>query len=260
MNIQVGAGGVQLPGFLNVDVRRIEGVDIVGDAGALPSIGDGLVRTIFGNAIFEHFFVGHHLATLCEWKRMLTADGAIIIVGLPDFAKVAELYLQRAPGIVGDRFDLMNVYRYTHGEPEHAMRPAAGQWQPDIRLVPSGWIPQLHKCIFDVSYVRDLMEECGLAGAIFRYAYPGEAHALNLGFIAMHQAMPDPSVAGIRAMLERVPEMSRFADLDTIALAAPDKPQDGLLPFARELGVHRPARGPRQIVRRFLARLLGWTY
>ena len=140
MNIQVGAGGVRLPGFLNVDVRKVEGVDIVGDAADLRTIVSGSVDTVFGNAVFEHFFVGHHLAALREWKRLLTPDGAIIVIGLPDFAAIADLYLKGASGIVGDRFDLFNVYRYTHGEPEHAAPPVWSVWRATDSAAPAGWI------------------------------------------------------------------------------------------------------------------------
>ncbi len=239
-NIQVGAGGVRLPGFENVDVRKVEGVDIVGDAAHLPMIESGSVTTIFGNAVFEHFFVGHHLAALREWKRLLAADGAILVIGLPDFAAIADLYMRGASGIVGERFDLLNVYRYTHGEPEHATPPVWSQWRATDSAAPDGWIPQLHKCIFDANYVRDLLAECGLSGAIFNYAYPREVHALNLGFIATLQPLPDPSLAGIRTMLARIPEPENFMNLNSLVASAPSRSQDGLLPFARTLSTQRP--------------------
>jgi len=256
MNIQVGAGGVRLPDFLNVDVRKVEGVDIVGDAADLHTIASGSVATVFGNAVFEHFFVGHHLAALREWKRLLAPDGAIIIIGLPDFASIADLYLKGAAGIVGDRFDLFNVYRYTHGEPEHAAPPVWSKWRATDSAAPDGWIPQLHKCIFDAVYVRDLLAECGLAGTIFNYAYPGEEHALNLGFIATLDPLAGASADGLRKMLARVPDMGRFMNLESLAISIPRKPQDGLLPFARTLGSQRQRTLTEKIGSR-LSRLLG---
>ena len=38
MNIQVGSGTQRLPGFLNVDIRKVEGVDIVGQARACAAL------------------------------------------------------------------------------------------------------------------------------------------------------------------------------------------------------------------------------
>jgi hypothetical protein len=38
MTIQVGSAGQRLPGFLNVDSRKVEGVDIVGHARDLGAV------------------------------------------------------------------------------------------------------------------------------------------------------------------------------------------------------------------------------
>jgi hypothetical protein len=256
MNIQVGAGGVRLPGFLNVDVRKVDGVDIVGDAADLRTIASGAVETVFGNAVFEHFYVGHHLAALREWKRLLAPDGMIIVIGLPDFATIADLYLKGAAGIVGDRFDLLNVYRYTHGQPEHATAPIWSQWRASEEGAPDGWLPQLHKCIFDAAYVRDLLEECGLAGTIFNYAYPREEHTLNLGFIAAARPLSDTSADAVRKLLARIPDPGKFMRLETLVVSKPNKPQDSLLTLAKELETARPRTFAEKVSGK-LSKLLG---
>ena len=43
---------------------------------------------------------------------------------------IARLYLAQAPGVLGERFDLFNVYRYTHGDPEAS---TAVTWRAWIR-------------------------------------------------------------------------------------------------------------------------------
>lgn len=64
MKIQVGAGSQYLPGFTNVDIRPVPGVDIVGHAGDLRGVPDGSVETIFSSAFFEHLFVAQQLPAL----------------------------------------------------------------------------------------------------------------------------------------------------------------------------------------------------
>lgn len=257
MNIQVGAGTVHLPGFRNVDVRPNPGVDIVDDATVLSTLSDGAVEILFGNAVFEHFYLGRHLAALRRWKQLLTNDGVIIMTGLPDFRMIAKLYLERASGIVGPRFDLFNAYRYTHGHPEHATRAVSHEWHPNGSMPPGGYLPQLHKCLIDGGYLRDLLEATGLHGSIFNYAYPREAHALNLGFIASHRAPDDPSLDGIRATLHRIPTIETMVDLDTLSFCPLDKPCDQMFAQANDLDARKPptfGQQARWLARKFLGR------
>lgn len=251
MNIQVGAGGVRLPGFLNVDIRKVEGVDLVGDAADLRGIADGTVDVLFGHALFEHLFIGHQLAALREWKRVLSPSGVIVVLAIPDFSVIAELYLKNAAGIVGERFDLHNVYRYTHGEPEHATPPVWPVWRAKDGAAPPGWIPQLHKGLFDPGYVRDLLAECELPGVIFNYAYPGEDHPLNLGFVAHAKPLPGADKKDVLKALERIPHIEKFVRLETMVIRDPRNPEDGLLRLAKVLASQRPVSLSGRIARRF---------
>lgn len=93
-------------------------------------------------------------------------------MGIPYFRNVAKYYLERAPGTVGPVFDLFNVYRYTHGDPEQ---------------VPQWWLEQLHKSLFDEDEVTTLLESAGFqAFVLFCYGYPGDDHELpvTMGFYA----------------------------------------------------------------------------
>lgn len=255
MNIQVGAGGVLIDGFKNVDIRDVPGVDIVADASNLKTIKDGEVEILFGHAVFEHFFLGHQLAALREWKRVIGSKGVLIMLGIPDFETIARLYLEGARGIVGERFDLHNVYRYSHGEPEHATQPVWKEWRATDGDAPDGWIPQLHKTLFDASYLRDLLAECGLQGVIFNYAYPGEVHPLNMGFIATELPMGASNgtmLKSIRATLERIPNVGKFGNLETIVVNESRKSPEGLLALAKKLGTEVPASMVGKIKRRIV--------
>jgi hypothetical protein len=259
MKIQVGAGNVSLDGFRNVDVRPSKGVHIVDDATSLRSLADGSVEILFGNAVFEHFYLGRHLAALRRWKELLQPDGLIVMTGLPDFRMIAQLYLAGASGIVGSRFDLFNAYRYTHGHPEHATRAASREWQPNGSAPPEGYVPQLHKCLLDAGYMRDLFAATGLAGAIFNHAYPGEPHALNLGFLAAREPLADPSLEGVRHMLRRIPTIETMVTLDSVTFCPLDKPSDEMLVQADDLDSRQPPT-LWQEVRWFLRKHFGGGY
>lgn len=234
MKIQVGSAGQRLDGFLNVDIRAVPGVDIVAHAGKLDRVPDRSVETIFSSAFFEHLFPAQHLQTLLEWKRVLSPAGVVVMVGIPDFAAIARYYLDRAPGVVGDRFDLYNVFRYTHGLPEIGAANVWHSWDPGRApdTAPAGWLPQLHKAIFDADYLYAMTEACGLAPTVVRYAFPGEQHVLNLGFIARpgprDLAPAGPDVLGI---LRAVPAIERFVSLDTVALAPRENTADLMLTY-----------------------------
>ncbi len=258
MNIQVGAGGVLIEGFKNVDIRDVPGVDIVADACELDTIKTGEVEILFGHAVFEHFFLGHQLAALREWKRVIARDGLLIMLAIPDFEAIARLYLNGASGVMGERFDLHNVYRYTHGEPEHATQPVWPVWRATNGKAPKGWIPQLHKSLFDASYLRELLAECGFQSIIFNYAYPGEKHALNLGFIATELPMNATNgslLKDIRATLNRIPNVGKFANLDSIVVSESRKSTEGLLLVAKSLESNRAITTFGKIKRR-LGRML----
>ena len=71
-----------------------------------------------------------------------------------------------------------NVYRYTHGDPEHQ---------------PAWWIGQLHKSLFDEDELTVLLRDAGFQSFVmFCYGYPGDDHELpvTMGFYASGVAVP----------------------------------------------------------------------
>jgi hypothetical protein len=111
-------------------------------------------------------------------RQALTADGFVCYIGLPDFRAVAQLYLDRGPGIVGPVFDLFNVYRYTHGDPE-------------MNDDEAGYYAQLHKSLFDAEELDGLLRDAGFPSYVtFGYVYPGEPVAVTIGFLAMGEQRP----------------------------------------------------------------------
>jgi hypothetical protein len=123
-------------------------------------------------------------------------------MGLPDFQRVAEMYLSRGRGVEGPVFDLHNVYRYTHGHPEMG----------------TDWSAQLHKSLFDVTEVKRLLRDAGYPSyVIFRYVFPEDPPELNLtlGFYATPARRSAPELeSAARTFLGQF--HCRFLDIDTL--------------------------------------------
>ena len=202
MRYHLGCGEQRLDGCMNVDLQSTAATDLMTDLTA-PSFAER-ADAVFSNAFFEHLRRSARVPHLASVLRGLAPEGFACYLGLPDFRRVAELYLAGGPGIVGPHFDLFNAYRYTHGDPE--MFPA------------SGWEAQLHKSLFDVPEVGRLLRDAGYASyVVFRYAFPGEPEAadLSLGFFAVGRRVPEPNLERTaRAFLAEFD--GRFLDLSTL--------------------------------------------
>jgi hypothetical protein len=191
LRVHLGCGDDRLDGFVNIDYRPTIATDVVMRLEA-PSFAPGSVSLAFSNAFFEHLYRDARVPHLIRVRQALAPDGVCCYIGIPYFRNVARFYLENAPGTVGDRFDLFNVYRYTHGDPEHARG-----W----------WLGQLHKSLFDEAEINSLLERAGFTShVVFCYGYPGDEHELpvTMGFYATVNASPTDRLRdGCLAFLER---------------------------------------------------------
>lgn len=146
--LHIGCGLNKLQGYINIDIVPLEGCDVVMDAANdLHIVPSNIAVEIRMENVFEHFYRDQQPKTLKECHRILKKDGKLIIKGLPNFDAIIEAYLKKEKGIVGEEFDLFNVYRFTHGEPE--------QGNQENR------VNQLHKDIFTKTSIRELLENVG---------------------------------------------------------------------------------------------------
>ena len=207
VRVHLGCGGDRLPDFVNIDYRRTPATDVTMDLN-VPRLGPSTVALAFSNAFFEHLYRPQRLPHLQRIRDALEPGGACCYIGVPYFRNVARFYLEKAPGTLGPVFDLYNVYRYTHGDPEHQQA-----W----------WLGQLHKSLFDEDELAGLLREAGFGSFVmFCYGYPGDDHELpvTMGFYATGTAAP----------VERMREgaltlLGRFADqrvrMNTLTWLAP---------------------------------------
>lgn len=75
MKLHVGSGGVSLPGWVNIDIRALPGVDVVLDASASLPFTDA--EAIFAEHFLEHLRVDRALAFLERAHRALAPRGLI---------------------------------------------------------------------------------------------------------------------------------------------------------------------------------------
>lgn len=217
-------------GYTNVDLQPTATTDLVMHL-TRPSLPvSEPVEAVFSNAFFEHLRRDQRAPHLKAVLRTMSDDGFICYLGLPDLRSVAELYLAGGPGIVGLHFDLFNVYRYTHGDPEMSSY--------------EGWEAQLRKSLFDVPEVGRLLGDAGCASySIFRYVFPGEPAAadLSLGFYAVPRRVDEAELQR-RACDFLVEFDGRLVQADTILF------DDGL---SRRPAVARAlSLSPRHLVQR----------
>jgi len=167
--LNIGCGDKKLKGYINIDIVPLEGTDVVMDVSRdLYLIPSGIADEIRLENVFEHFYRYQQEHILRDYYRILKKGGKLIIKGLPDLDVLIGAYLKKEKGITGERFDLFNVYRYTHGDP-----------------IPENSPHQLHKDIFTKESIRALLEKNGFRIETLKNEKFGEEHlALNIDIVA----------------------------------------------------------------------------
>jgi len=170
--LHLGCGSERKQGWVNVDLRPTPATDLVMDLSAivLPS---GIVRGVFSHAFFEHLRRSARVPHLHSiWHALDRSEGFVCYLGLPHFRNIARFYLERRPGITRPLFDLTEVYRYTHGDPEQV----------------ADYDAQLHRSLFDEEELAGLLRDAGFDRfLIFSYCFVNEALPVNLGFYAIRR-------------------------------------------------------------------------
>lgn len=169
--LHLGCGKDIIKGMINCDIQSLWGVDYVMDCSNLTQIKDKSVSLIFAHSFFEHLYLYQQDPFLQQCRRVLNDNGVMVLLGIPDFEKVAELYVKKADAVkpFEGEFSLYQVYRLTHGDYEEEKKAS---------------IPQLHKTLFDKVLISELLEMSGFADySIFNYKPPNEQYKLAIGVV-----------------------------------------------------------------------------
>lgn len=171
--LNLGCSSVKIDNFINIDIRHTNATYVTMNL-TKPKIKEGSIKLAFSNAFFEHLYKDERTTHLLQIRKLLQENGAICYIGIPYFKNIAKFYLEKEKGTAGPVFDLYNVYRYTHGN-------------PDMRLSEGWYLGQLHKSLFDESEITQLLREANFNSfAIFSYSYPDDKNLMpvNIGFYA----------------------------------------------------------------------------
>lgn len=93
IRLNLGGRATKIEGFQNVDLSEEHDVQIKSDVSDLWMFKDGTVSEIYASQILEHFPHVKTESVLREWYRVLQS-GARITIGVPDFQRAVEIYLQ----------------------------------------------------------------------------------------------------------------------------------------------------------------------
>ena len=91
MKLHLGCGNKVLEGFINIDIRPNEGVDIIDDIGILHNIEKASAELIYCCHVLEHFNRFEYKEVLRRWYEVLK-EGGVLRLSVPDLEKVFEQY------------------------------------------------------------------------------------------------------------------------------------------------------------------------
>jgi len=91
MKLHLGCGNVLLPGWTNVDLDDISGIDLQDDVRTLTKIKDNSYDIIYASHVLEHFGRNEFEPILKVWNKKLKING-ILRLAVPDFEKAIKWY------------------------------------------------------------------------------------------------------------------------------------------------------------------------
>jgi len=95
MKLNLGCGDKLFPDFVNVDIRKETGCDIVDDVGKLYKFSNKKVDLIYACHVLEHFGRHEYMDVLREWYRVLKPEG-VLRVAVPNFDAVVQFYTEKS--------------------------------------------------------------------------------------------------------------------------------------------------------------------
>jgi len=110
MRLQLGSGNQIFENYINVDYKRLYGVDVQADIRQLP-FKDNSIELIETYHTFEHIPRQEIASTLSDWFRVLKLDGELIIE-IPDFEQNCRDYLDAVERKDWDEANMQLAYIY----------------------------------------------------------------------------------------------------------------------------------------------------
>jgi len=94
--LHLGCGDKIIEGYVNVDIRPNNGVDLVDDISKLEGIENESIDLIYACHVLEHFGRREYMKVLYRWYELLKGGGKLRI-SVPDMEKVFKKYSEGYP-------------------------------------------------------------------------------------------------------------------------------------------------------------------
>ena len=133
-NLNIGCGQQILSSYVNVDIRKLEGVDVICDVKRLPFKDNAFVK-LWASDVLEHNPRLDTEGILKEWHRVLKKRG-ILTLKIPNLKTIASNYIR---GLI----DCAEFSRLIYGNQE------------------DNDIANFHKSGFDSFYLKRLLRKAG---------------------------------------------------------------------------------------------------
>lgn len=138
VKLNLGCNKTYIPGFLNVDINKEFGADIVTNVKDLSMFESGSICELYASNILEHFPHTETLDVLKEWSRVLKTGGKLHI-SVPDFDFCIDFYIKT----------------------NRALQP----WLVNYMYGDQKGPQEFHQTPFNWSHLRDLLDKAGFSQA-----------------------------------------------------------------------------------------------
>lgn len=91
MKLHLGCANKHIDGFVNVDVRELEGVDVIDNIITLEKFEINTADLIYVSHVLEHVGRREYMSVLQRWYDILK-EGGTLRIAVPDFEMVVEHY------------------------------------------------------------------------------------------------------------------------------------------------------------------------
>ena len=138
LKIHLGAGPINIQGWVNVDARDDDHVHLVAKGFELAEFSDGTISEIYMCHVLEHFSFSEAEEVLKNLMAKLRVDG-VIRLSVPDFDKLIEVYLENDKDLDSIKLAIMGGQEYEFN---------------------------FHKSIYNHGNLTRLLKECGYVDVV----------------------------------------------------------------------------------------------
>ena len=138
LKIHLGAGPINIQGWVNVDARDDDHVHLVAKGFELAEFSDGTISEIYMCHVLEHFSFSEAEEVLKNLMAKLRVDG-VIRLSVPDFDKLIEVYSENDKDLDSIKLAIMGGQEYEFN---------------------------FHKSIYNHGNLTRLLKECGYVDVV----------------------------------------------------------------------------------------------